>query len=814
MKDENQIHLGINIGAMNTVYSKCFRDNNKFITDVLLSDVASRTIPSQICYTNTNRLYGETSNSKMGKFIDTSYFNISRFIGFVNENFFKKELEYLEKDIFDSANNKFKIYNNEYEDSSILVADYLSLINKYFFEEQKIKYDYVTFSVPDYYTLYQKNNLKTIAKAIGMKNINIINESTAITIYYGYTKYYDLFKDDEKDKEKHVIFIDSGHSKTSFIYSIFKRNEFQVKKVKVLISTGGRNFDKLILKHCLAYFKKENSIKDDDKTFESSYKIHKKELLDEIKKAKKNLTVNEDTDIIIDPFIGGEIALKYTLTRKHFEQLIDDYLNTILDEFKKFIKDIKMENVKVEIAGEIMRIPRVQQLFEIDLKKNIKLSKTILIDECTSLGAALYGFFQNKNKFPIESLKTIIPFNYYVIKVNVLIDNKEKYNKIYQNNFKILEDKIELNMNEIGNDIMIGFKYEESVKKFFPNKYQYIYLYKIDIKKSDKENIQLFKNASKLSIEFINNNNEIKIELYIVLKNHQKSKFKYSIKVSKEGIINEKNKIKEEKIKKIIDSHYDFDNLYNEYVSKKNGLMRLIYKLKDKNNNNKEKFQEYNEKIKKISNDDKLGLKEKILGFDKIKEDFEKELKIKLNKEEMEYENEKKKLIEKIENLKNKFNQENIGKDNDFLKYKYDNNIKMDGIIINKQTPNEGKKYNNKNEEKNKNNKNKKENEKDLSIDYNYFHYIEELIEKINNIPFNQKKEFDEIKINWKDKIIEHYNQNLKKIFKKEYEELIKNEKFKDYHSKFKYIEELINKNKLSVKDALKELNHIKNTIH
>jgi hypothetical protein len=138
----------------------------------------------------------------------------------------------------------------------------------------------------------------------------------------------------------------------------------------------------------------------------------------------------------------------------------------------------------------------------------------------------------------------------------------------------------------------------------------------------------------------------------------------------------------------------------------------------------------------------------------------------------------------------------------------------MDSKIINKQTPNEGKKYNNKNEEKNKNNKNKKENEKVLSIDYNYFHYIEELIEKINNIPFNQKKEFDEIKINWKDKIIEHYNQNLKKIFKKEYEELIKNEKFKDYHSKLKHIEELINKNKFSVKDALKELNHIKNTIH
>ena len=814
MDNHNEIHIGINIGAMKTVYSKCYRNNNQFLTEVLLSDVASRTIPSQICYTNTNRLYGETSNSKMNRFLNTSYFNISRFIGFINNNFFKKELEYLEKDIFDSNKDKFKIYNNEYENSSIIIADYLSLINNYFFKEQKIQYDYVTFSVPDYYTLYQKNNLKIIANAIGMKNVNVINESTAITIHYGYTKHYDMFQN-QKDKEKHVIFIDSGHSKTSFIYSIFKQDEYQVKKVKVLPFTGGRNFDKVIFKDCIEHFKKENSIQKDDKKFESSFKLHKKELLDAIKKAKKILTVNEDTDIIIDPFIGGEIALKYNLTRKNFEKLIEGYLNIILENFKEFIKDINIENVKVEIAGEIMRIPKIQQLFENDLRENIKLSKTILIDESASLGAAFYGFFNNKNKFPIKSLKKIIPYNYFDINVQLKIDNIEKYTKLYQNNFNILLEKIELDVKEISKEIMINFKYEDPiVKQFFPEKNKYIYSYLIDINKLKKDNEELFKNASKILVEFININNEMNIKLYLILKNGEKKKCKYSTDLSTKGIINKNNNNKEEKIKGIIEKHYNFDNLYNTYISKKNGLMKLVYKLKDKNNNNKEKFQEYNERIKKIINDDKLDLIKKISGLDKIKEDIEKELKIKLNKEEMEYESEKQKLIEKIENKKEEINKKKKEQENNILNFKYGNNLTKEGIIINTLTPKEEIKGIKIIEENNKKQKNKNKKENDNIVPISEDNFFDELIEKINNIPFNKKSEFDEINLNWKKKMIEHYNQKMKKQFKNAIEELLKHEKYKEYHSQIKHYEKLVDKNELSIEYVLEHIFHIKKIVH
>ena len=77
--------------------------------------------------------------------------------------------------------------------SDFIIADFLSLINEYYFEKEKIKYDITCLSVPDFYTLNQKQELKLICESIGMKDIKIINESTAITMYYGYNKYRDLF---------------------------------------------------------------------------------------------------------------------------------------------------------------------------------------------------------------------------------------------------------------------------------------------------------------------------------------------------------------------------------------------------------------------------------------------------------------------------------------------------------------------------------------------------------------------------------------------------------------------------------------------
>ena len=65
IKEEDKVSLGINIGSLNTVYSIFGKKEGRFQTNVLLSDVSKRTIPSQICYSDTHRLYGDTASSLM-----------------------------------------------------------------------------------------------------------------------------------------------------------------------------------------------------------------------------------------------------------------------------------------------------------------------------------------------------------------------------------------------------------------------------------------------------------------------------------------------------------------------------------------------------------------------------------------------------------------------------------------------------------------------------------------------------------------------------------------------------------------------------
>ena len=332
---ESSISLGINIGALKTVYSRCLKKNDKFQTEVLLSDTSSRTIPSRICYSDTHRLYGDTAGSLMKRFQDSSYSNISRLIGFYidkKNNIYNEEYKYINPLSYDKNLGKFKLYNNEKDYASTIIADYIYLINNYYFKEKSIAYDYCTFSVPDYYLAHQKQILKCISDAIGMKNVNVINESSAITIYYGYSRYKDMFVIEKnkinKSIQKNVIFIDIGHSKTSFIYSTFNYSKFKVEKVFVLPNIGGRNFDYKLLNVCKKYFREKQKIPENDEKFEQIFQKQILRIQEAITKARKLLTVNKNAMITVEALYNDE-DLKYLLTRDDFNNIIKEELKQI-----------------------------------------------------------------------------------------------------------------------------------------------------------------------------------------------------------------------------------------------------------------------------------------------------------------------------------------------------------------------------------------------------------------------------------------------------------------------------------------------------
>jgi len=185
----NKISLGINIGALKTIYSMFLKINGKFVTQVLLMNNSLRLIPSIICYTKTHGLFGENSISLIQN-LSTSYCNLSRLINFENTNNFENELKYGYRNETNINNFKFYNYNLEGEKEEIIsdyiIADYLNLINYYYFEKEKYEYTTTSLSVPDFYTKEQKEKLKIICESIGLKDIEIYNESSAITMYYGY----------------------------------------------------------------------------------------------------------------------------------------------------------------------------------------------------------------------------------------------------------------------------------------------------------------------------------------------------------------------------------------------------------------------------------------------------------------------------------------------------------------------------------------------------------------------------------------------------------------------------------------------------
>jgi molecular chaperone DnaK (HSP70) len=517
--EKNQT-IGINIGALNTVYSIFTNITGKYITYVLLMNNTIRTIKSLICYNSDERLFGDNSKSSIKKNLNTSYNNLSRIIGLKISELNKNELQYMF-----TKNFKYNWFIDnkkieEKEESCYIIADFLSLINEYYFVKEKIEYNSVSISVPDFYEEKQKENIKLICEALKMENIKIFNESAAITMYYGYNKYNDLFGDInqiDQESKKIVLFIDIGQSKTSFILSSFTYNNFCIEHKSFIKDIGGRNFEQILFDYCI-----KNSEFNNIKINENM----KYRLFEEIQTKKLGLSSNNLTDIIVYSFYNDN-DLTVQITREQYEKESKKLIDEIEKEFVNVIEYSKKINKTidyVEIAGCFMRTPFLQKMIE---KQNLKISKTILIDECTSVGAALLGSFLD-GYFPIkvslfEKENKIIEFKSK--------NNNEKLKKDLEIHLKQMKEKDEL-YNE-------GIELKNIIQKYLNN------LNKIpkNNKYNNKFN-EIFGKFEKIKDQSTNDNKKIYEKMEKGLKN-------LSIDIINELIKSNKNKSQElEKIKK------------------------------------------------------------------------------------------------------------------------------------------------------------------------------------------------------------------------------------------------------------------------
>ena len=619
--------FGINIGALKTVYSKCFKPDNKFQTKVLLSDDSSRVFPSIICYSKDHRLIGETAKSLYKKFINTSYIYISRYIDYQHSgnSFFNEEIKYM---LFGTLENgKLKDYSREDLFPSEIIADYLSMINK-FYNEQNIIINNCVISVPDFFLEYQRNLLKNICNAIGIENIKVINESTAITMYYGYTKYKDMFVTEKINVnsgiKKDIIFIDIGHSKTSFIYSTFNYDKFKVKNVKCIPFLGGRNFNIKIKDECIKYFLNKYNYKLED--------INKKSiarLFEVIEKERIKLTVNKEIIILVESFHDNE-DLEYHLTKENFEKIIKEEIDIFQNKFKEFKNElieinngIIPEDLNIEIAGDLFRTPILQDKIIECFDNKIQISKTVIVDECTSVGAALMAYYLYNKNFPISTFKKIEGYQMYQ-RIAFSSLERENLKEEIVNEIKYFMIPKSLLMEKKKQLIVFPYAKNKDMEKYFNNITNYTL--ELDVKKISSKyknqvlyiGMPIIENWNSNYFLAIKKNNifekvdipEDWITQYVT--SEEKQQYKY---------------LTNKKITQINEGKSDFDKKYHDYANKKNKLTKkfFAYKNKAKTLDNKE----INNKIRSLENelkqiDTNNSIDDKIKNLD----EFEKNLNI------------------------------------------------------------------------------------------------------------------------------------------------------------------------------------------
>ena len=591
--------LGINIGSLNSTVTIGHKQQSAllFKTELLLSETSARTCPSIISFGETHRVIGDQAALVLRKNIKSSFQYINRFIGFDPKTpFSSTELQnyYYVGDSYDPQTNKFSYSINgktQQISPEEIVTSYLHLLYNSYVVQKNLKPECIVFSVPDYFTCSQKNKYLQIAESIGIKNdIHLVNESSAITLYFGYKKYKEYFIRKNQGNSatvdpsitKYILFIDAGHSKVTFVLSKLAYNLFTVLDTQTIPFLGGRDFDLAIYKYCCEKFNTENGI---DISKNNKTKLR---LLAPIFKARKTLTVNKDAQINVDS-LSDDIDFSLLLTRENFEKLIEDKVALFKQELINFINRNKknypnIDITNVEMAGELMRTPVLESAVK-DICK-IEMSKTILTDECLSVGCSLYGALL-KGVFPIHNFKGIYHLNHYSINSSI---NNGQVEEFVCNHYQIPEFKsFTFDKNLLQNNINIAFYHnKDEIKEysFTEGNDNNVLLVAYDILGS--EILAKYQNINQLKVTFlIDNIGEVhinKLESVINKDNTVKINLeKNVVKIVKRGLYlsqAQKNKI-------IAELNYTEQNLFKidqdfiDFSTKKNSLEGDFYNVKN-----------------------------------------------------------------------------------------------------------------------------------------------------------------------------------------------------------------------------------------
>ena len=234
-------------------------------------------------------------------------------------------------------------------------------------------------TVPAYFNDAQRQATKDAGEIAGLKVLRIINEPTAAALAYGF----------DKGADEKILVYDLGGGTFDVTVLDIANDTIEVLATNGDTHLGGADFDKKIIDHIIAEYKKETGID------LGADKAAKQRIKEAAEKAKHNLSSQSEEQINL-PFItmldGQPQHLMMSLTRAKLEDICRPLVEQSMEPVKKCLADAKLDKGQINeiiMVGGMTRMPLVQKMVEDYFGKKPNL--TVNPDEVVALGAAVQG---------------------------------------------------------------------------------------------------------------------------------------------------------------------------------------------------------------------------------------------------------------------------------------------------------------------------------------------------------------------------------------------------------------------------------------
>ncbi|KAJ1496260.1 luminal binding protein [Baffinella frigidus] len=349
--------IGIDLG---TTYS-CVGVYKNGKVEIIANDQGNRITPSYVAYTGDERLVGDAAKNQAAINPENTVFDIKRLIGRAYSDktvqHDKKLLPYEIVSVKGKPNVRVSYMGQQKtfspEEVSAVILIKMKETAEGFLGRTLVN---AVVTVPAYFNDAQRQATKDAGTISGLNVLRIINEPTAAAIAYGL--------DQKQSGEQYILVFDLGGGTFDVSLLTIDNGVFEVMATSGDTHLGGEDFDRRVIDHMLAVFKKKTGV-DASKDKKAIQKLRRE---------------------------GGK-DLSETLTRAKFEELCIDLFKSTISPVKKVLTDSGLDKGQIDqvvLVGGSTRIPKIQELLT-EFFDGKELNKGINPDEAVAYGAAVQG---------------------------------------------------------------------------------------------------------------------------------------------------------------------------------------------------------------------------------------------------------------------------------------------------------------------------------------------------------------------------------------------------------------------------------------